>query len=76
MAGEIIVLHYLVNKILIKVSDLTMKTTTYSCQTSLVSTIHIYTHHVNKTINLLLYNNRKIKAKCKAPQLPYAIVSL
>ena len=58
------------------VFDLTMKTTTYSRQTSpRVSTIHIYiyTHHVNKTINLVPYNDRKIKTK--ASRLPYAIVS-
>ena len=42
--GKIIVLNYLVKfKNKIEVSDLTMKPTTYSRQTSCVSTIHMYT---------------------------------
>ena len=54
-----------------KVSVLTMKTTKFL----LVYLLYIYTHHVNTTINLLAYNDRKMKTNCKAPRLPYTIVS-
>ena len=48
MAGEIIVLNYLVKLNKIKVSDLTMKTTTdCSHQLLLVYLLYIHTHHVN-----------------------------